>query len=108
MNTKLLLSGTVALLSGVFTPVYAGGSVQHIGDSLNHSAQAIAHSTAAGIKLVSGSIAIPLIIGGEIGKASGEAGAALWEEANTPFPITEEVITAGPSPAEAMAAEEDE
>ncbi len=53
-------------------------------------------------------VAIPLMISGEIGKASGEIGEELWEEANTPLPITEEVITAGPRPADAMNNKEEE
>lgn len=101
------LVGTVIFL-GLSTTVYAGGSTQHFGASLDHSAQAIGHSTAAGVKLVSGAVAIPLLMGGEIGKVSGEIGEVLWEEANTPLPITEEVITASPTPAKAMADEEKE
>ena len=46
------------------------------------------------------------MMSGEIGKASGEIGESLWEEANAPLPITEEVITVGPTPADAMAKQE--
>ncbi len=106
MKTFIRNIGSVATLLSLSMPVFAGGSTQHFSDSLDHSAQALAHSTVAGFKLVSGAVAIPLMIGGEIGKASGEIGESLWEEANTPLPITEEVITVGPTPAEAMAKEE--
>ncbi len=106
MKTFIRIIGSAATLLSLSMPVFAGGSAQHFSDSLNHSAQALAHSTVAGLKLISGAVAIPLMMSGEIGKASGEIGEALWEEANTPLPIAEEVITAGPTPAEAMAEEE--
>ena len=106
-TTTRVLSAAGVILS-FSMPVFAGGSAQHFSDSIDHSAQAIAHSTVAGIKLVSGALAIPLMMSGEIGKASGDIGEALWEEANTPLAITEEIITAGPTPAKAMTEEEKE
>lgn len=108
MKTRIRTISSVAILLGLSLPACAGGSAQHFSDALDHSAQALAHSTAGGFKLVSGVVAIPLMISGEIGKTSGEIGEALWDESNTPLPITEEVITAGPTPAEAMSEEENE
>ncbi len=105
-TTLIRTIGSTAILLGLSTPVYAGGSAQNFSDSLDHSAQAVALSTVAGLQLVSGAVAIPLMITGEIGKASGEIGESLWEEANAPLPITEEVFTAGPTPADAMAEQE--
>jgi hypothetical protein len=106
MKTFIRNIGSVATLLSLSMPVFAGGSAQHFSDSLDHSAQALGHVTVAGLKLVSGAVAIPLMMSGEIGKASGEIGESLWEEANAPLPITEEVITVGPTPADAMAKEE--
>ena len=101
----------LCVMSLAVVPALAGGVSQHAGDSINHSAQAVAHSSAAGAKLVSGAIAVPLMLSGEIGKATGEMGEALWDDANqpigTPLRVTEDVITVGPSPAEAMAQEGD-
>ncbi|MCK5433464.1 MAG: mechanosensitive ion channel protein MscS [Gammaproteobacteria bacterium] len=108
MKTFIRNIGSVATLLSLSMPVFAGGSAQHFSDSLDHSAQALGHVTVAGLKLVSGAVAIPLMMSGEIGKASGEIGESLWEEANAPLPITEEVITVGPTPADAMAKEEQE
>ncbi len=108
LTTSIRTIGSTAILLGLSVPVYAGGSAQHFSDSLDHSAQALGHVTVAGLKLVSGAVAIPLMMSGEIGKASGEIGESLWEEANAPLPITEEVITVGPTPADAMAKEEQE
>lgn len=88
--------------------VMAGGSLQHFGNSVDHSAQALAHGSIATIKLVSGVIAIPLMGAGEIGKISAQAGEELWQESQTPLPLTEDILTVGPSPAEAMRTEESE
>ena len=83
-------------------PAYAGGSLEHSSQALEMSLQAIGHSTIAGLKLVSGAAAVPLVSVGEIGKVSGEIGNELWEEANTPiadaFPVSDEVVTVGPDP----------
>ena len=106
LTTSIRTIGSTAILLGLSVSVYAGGSAQHFSDSLDHSAQALGHVTVAGLKLVSGAVAIPLMMSGEIGKASGDIGEALWEEANTPLPIAEEIITAGPTPAQAMSKEE--
>lgn len=108
MNTLIRFTGSIAILFSLSMPAMAGGIAHHLSESLDHSAQAIVHTTAAGFKLVSGVIAIPLMAGGEIGKVSGEIGEELWDEANSPLPVTEEVITSGPAPAEAMASEETE
>lgn len=96
----------LTITSVIAAPALAGGSAQHFSNAVNHSAQAAAHSTAAGVKLVSGAVAVPLMITGEIGKASGQLGEAMWDEANTELPITDETITAGPAPADAMKEEE--
>lgn len=90
-------------------PAMAGGSEEHFADSLEHSAQAIASATVGSFKLVSGAAAVPLMMIGSVGAASGELGEALWDEANapigTPLEVTDDVITVGPAPADAMAAE---
>lgn len=108
MKTSLERIVYLVLFMCLSTPAFAGGISQHFSHSLDHSVRAIGHSTATGFKLVSGIVSIPLMIAGEIGKASGDVGDALWEEANKPLPITDEIITAGPTPAEAMAVEEEE
>jgi hypothetical protein len=87
-------------------PANAGGAAEHFSESLEHSAQAVGHSAAAGFKVVFAAAAVPLLVVGEIGKASGEIGEELWEEANRPIgeplAITEEAVIAGPAPAEAV------
>ncbi len=105
MNIRLFILSVLLIMSSA---VFANGSLQHFSQAVDHSAQAVGHSTAAGMKLVSGAVAVPLMIGGEIGKASGEIGEALWEESNAPFPISEDVLTVGPRPSDAMKGKEAE
>jgi hypothetical protein len=106
MNTRNALLLTTSLTLAGAVPASAGGSAEHFSESLAHSAQAVGHSAAAGFKVVFAAAAVPLIVVGEIGKASGEIGEELWEEANRPIgeplEITGEVVIAGPAPAEAI------
>lgn len=106
MNMRRNKLAVLTITSVFAAPVLAGGSVQHFSNAVKNSAQAVGHSMAAGVKLVSGVAAVPLMVTGEIGKASGQLGEAMWDEANTELPVTEEVITAGPTPAEAVKEEE--
>jgi len=98
--------GAALLLLFAGPPVFAGGSVEHSSAAIVHSAQAGGHSMVAGVKLVSGAVAIPLQAAGAIGRASGEVGDELWRAANTPegdpLPIAPEAFSAGPPPGEAL------
>ena len=86
----------------------AGGSAEASAQALTHSLEAIAYSLEGGLKLASGAAAIPLITVGEIGKVSGEVGYELMEEAESmphglgAYPVTDEVITVGPNPADQL------
>jgi hypothetical protein len=104
VRSSCLVATVFSLASAM--PASAGGAAEHFSESLAHSAQAVGHSAAAGFKVVFAAAAVPLMIVGEIGKASGEIGEELWEEANRPIgeplAITEETVIAGPAPAEAV------
>lgn len=92
-----------ALLSlGITSAAGAQSSIQHSGQAVIHSANAFAQSVEGGAKLVSGVVAIPLIAAGAVGELSGEVGNTLWETANAPLPISDEVVTAGPPPSDAI------
>jgi len=85
---------------------YAGGSAEASAQAVAHSMEAIGYTVEGGLKLASGAAAIPLKAAGEIGKVSGEIGDELLKEAETPpvdpFPVTDEVITVGPKPADQL------
>jgi hypothetical protein len=84
----------------------AAGASQHFSEALVHSVQAAGHSVAAGVKVAFAVVAVPLLIGGEIGNVSGQVGEELWDEANrpigAPLAITGDVVTAGPPPGEVV------
>lgn len=84
----------------------AQNSFQASGESLRHSAEAIGLALGASAQVVSGIAAIPLGLSAEAGKVSGELSEELWKAANTPLrgslPVTEELITIGPPPGEAL------
>lgn len=106
-NTIRSVMGMTALLAlFAAAPVHAQGFSQSAADSTKHSAKAVGHSVAAGGKLVSGVVAVPLLIVGGVGQASMAAGQALWETADGPLPVAEESFTAGPNPGKAMNKEE--
>ena len=90
--------------------VMAAGPSQHLSQASAHSVQAIAQTSVAGVKIVSGVVAVPLMLVGEVGNASGQAGHALWDSANQPIgeplAITDEIITSTVSPEQAMQGEE--
>jgi len=87
-------------------PAQAQSSIQASGESLHHSAEAIGLALGASAQVVSGITAIPLGLSVEVGKVSGELSEELWRAANTPLttplPVSEQLITVGPPPGEAL------
>jgi len=100
------ISTLVVALSLVAQGAFAGGSQNHSVKTVAHSGQAVSHGVAASAMASSGVVAIPLVLSGAVGHASGKAGKELWDIANTPIgdplPISDEAITAGPTPTEMM------
>jgi len=86
------------------------GASENASAASKHSALAASHGTVASAKLGSAVIATPLIIVGAIGNVSLKSGNALLKNAlsTTPLEITEKTITAAPSPAQMMKANQQE
>lgn len=99
------------LLFGSMTTMAAGPS-EHSAKGSEHSIHALTETSVAGAKLTSGIVAVPLMIVGDVGGASGQAGDALWDSATQPIgqplEITDEIITSTVSPEQAMKNEGDE
>jgi hypothetical protein len=99
---------STGLILGFSSFGYAADSLRHFSEAAEHSVQAIGHVSVGSVKVLSGAAAVPFRISGALGQAAGEIGDALWEESNRPIggplEITDEVFTAGPSPADAMQA----
>ena len=86
------------------TASLAAGPSSHFSAASTHSAQAISEASIAGVKVVSGVIATPLIAVGKVGEASGIVGDELWEAASfgEPLEITDEIIMSTTPPDQAM------
>lgn len=72
----------------------------------SHASKSAAHSIAASGQVTSAASAIPLAIGGSAGAVSAEIAKDLMDAATapagTPLTITDEIITIGPPPDEAL------
>ena len=107
MTGKYCYHGFILTCTLFTTPALsAGGSLEHSARALQHSVNAVAYSVTAGAQLVSGAAAIPLGFAGAVGGISQDLSEELWDAANapigTPLPITDEVVTVGPPPSEAI------
>lgn len=104
---KLILMMTTMYSLMLFSPqAMAQGSVKHSTQALNYSAQASGHSVVAGARLSAAVVAVPLLTVGAIGAASSEIGGELMDGASSeftkPLKISDESVTAGPSPDRAV------
>ena len=112
MKSKLLKSIiAIPLLFGSMSAM-AQGSLQHLSNASSHSVQAIGQAAIGGVKVAAGVVAVPLMLVGEIGEASGDVGGSLWDSATKPIgeplEITDDIITSTASPEQAMKREGDE
>lgn len=100
-TTKLILILSLSLST---SHILADGSMQNASAASKHSVLAVANGVVFTSKVVSGVVAVPLIIIGNVGKASDAAGDVLLENATeyTPLTITEITITADQSPSDVM------
>jgi len=108
---KILNKVLLILLTTTSVHSFAeSGASQNASAASKHSALAASHGTVASAKLGSAVIATPLLIIGAIGNVSQQAANALIENAfaTTPLEITEKTITAAPSPAQMMKANQQE
>lgn len=99
---KILGLGAIALM--LSHAVMAADSIANAAASVKHSGKAIKHGAVASGQLVSGAVAVPLVVVGELGKATGKAGEALMDVAmdKQPLEISDANITAEPAPAVVM------
>lgn len=99
---KILGLGAVTLM--LSHAVWSADSIANAAASVKHSGKAIKHGAVASGQLVSGAVAVPLVVVGELGKASGKAGEALMDVATDkqPLEISDANIIAEPAPAVVM------
>lgn len=92
------LVGALMGVSLMTSMAQAGEASRQSGQSLEHSAQAVGHLSVGTVKAASGVVAIPLQATGKAGELSGQAGEGLWEYANEPLEVGDEIITKSPTP----------
>lgn len=106
MKNKLIISSVLFVSTLAVQPAMAENSVQHSGRASEHGFQSLGHASVAGSKLIFGAVAVPLSVAGAAGHVSGQMGGALWDAANAPIgkplPVTDETVTVGPSPKQAV------
>ncbi len=82
--------------------VQAQESLQHASDASGESVVAPGRLSEAGVKVVGGSIATPLIVVGSVavvgGSAIAGAGSDMWQSANAPLEVSQETLVGQPVP----------
>ncbi len=103
LHTFIATTATALLLTATQCAM-AADSIGNTSTALKYSGQAIKHGAIASGQLVSGAVAVPLVVVGEAGKLSGKAGETLMNIAtdSEPLEISDTSITAAPSPADVM------
>lgn len=85
---------------------YSGRAVAESGKASMHGSASIANGIAGSAQVVSAVAAVPFLAIGSVGELSKEVGVTLMEAATapigTPLIITEETVTAGPPPNDAL------
>jgi hypothetical protein len=106
MKNKMVITCAVLISMFFGQQAMAQGVAQHMSQSVAHSAQAVGHGVVGSAKLTSAAVAVPLVAVGAVGAVSSKAGNSLMEEANkpigAPLEITDEALTVGPSPDQAI------
>lgn len=77
-------------------------STQNASNASKDSAEASAKLAASGVQLTMGAVAVPLAVAGAVTAGAGDVALAisadLWEGANAPLEVSDEVLTALPPP----------
>ena len=84
MKSTIIKSTVLALIVSSPMAVMAA-EIIHSPEVSSNPVEVIVQIPIAGLKVATGVVAIPLMILGEIGNLSGQAGETLWEAANSPM-----------------------
>lgn len=102
MNTRTRIALSLLLMAGT-SQCLAADSIGNAGLASQQSGQALKHGALASGQVVSATVAVPLVVVGEVGKAAGKAGEGLMEFAiDEPLEVSDTTITADPAPALVM------
>jgi hypothetical protein len=103
MKTRNLILTMILTVTSMQSFANSGGSENGSAAS-KYSALAASHGTVASAQVGSALVAMPLMIVGSVGQASGQLGSKLMASAigDGPLEITEKTITVTPSPKQMM------
>lgn len=103
MKSIKLIFTLIVLFSSSMSLANSGAS-ENISAASKHSVLSVSHGVKASGQVVSGVVAVPLIIVGQVGSVSLEAGESLMKNAigSDELVITELTITADPAPQSVM------
>lgn len=107
---KLIMASIIMIItinSQAFAQgTHAGKAIKNASAAGSHASQSAAHSIAATGQVVSGIIAVPLMSAGAVGGVSARMGEELRDAANAPatgpLEISDETVTTGPAPDQAI------
>ncbi len=84
----------------------SGQAITHGVQAGSHASASVAHGAIGSAQVTSAASAVPLGVAGSVGAASAKGADTLMESATapigTPLDITDEAVTAGPPPSEAL------
>lgn len=96
----------VVVFSFLWSTQTPADSLQSGSRALQHSVNAAGYAIAGGAQLVSAAAAVPFGFVGAVGQLSEAVSEGLFDaaaaEISAPLPVSDTVVTAGPSPSEAM------
>ncbi len=114
--TKTLLIISLVLFisnSALAGDTYSGQAVRHSGKAVSHASQGAGNAIVGSGQVTSAVIAVPLVVGSTVGTVSGMAGDSLMDAASMPatsepLTISDETVTVGPTPDQALKPEQGE
>lgn len=93
---------TLLVFFSTAASVHAQDSLRHVSEASGESIAPTGRLSEAGVKVVGGSIAAPLIVVGSLAAAGGsavaDAGSDLWQSANEPLEVSPETLIGQPVP----------
>ncbi len=99
---RALAVTAILLLAASATIAQAQESVDNASQESGQSAVAMGQLSVAGVKVVAGSVALPIMLAGSTATAGGSAvaelGSDMWQSANAPLEVSPETIVAQPAP----------
>ena len=81
---------------------HSGQALKDSGNASYHASKSAAHAIVASGQVVSAAAAVPFAVGGSLGAVSNEIANDLLDAATAPLEITDQTVTVGPPPGEAL------